>query len=165
MFVFQGIFREFKGIFRVFFPMPFLGMPFGPFQSTEINGGPRYKVGDKKGFHHSTPKDSRYGCLLLSLVFWISLVNFEQGISLMILVFSLFFPRICGFGSERKSLVNLRFFLGKTENQGMEGQGSFGPCGPKSEKGLERGSQGLSDPVAEKISNGEKVKSIAFWGS
>ena len=24
-------------------------------KSTEINGGPRHKVGDKKGFHHLTP--------------------------------------------------------------------------------------------------------------
>ena len=34
--VFQGIFRElsgyFQGVFRVLFPMPFPGMPFGPFQ-------------------------------------------------------------------------------------------------------------------------------------
>ena len=28
----QGIFREFQGVFRVFIPMPFPGMPFGPFQ-------------------------------------------------------------------------------------------------------------------------------------
>ena len=51
----------------------------------------------------------------LSLVFRISLVNFKQGLSLVIWYFSLSFPRICGFCSERKSLVNLRFFLGKTE--------------------------------------------------
>ena len=51
----------------------------------------------------------------LSLVFGISLVDFEQGISLIILVFSLSFLGFCGFGSERKSLVNLRFVLGKTE--------------------------------------------------
>ena len=29
--------------------------------------------------------------------------------------FSVFFQGFCGFGSERKSLVNLRVFLGKTE--------------------------------------------------
>ena len=47
-----------------------------------------------------------------SLVFRISLVNFKQGISLVIFCL---FQGFCGFGSERKSLVNLRFFLGKTE--------------------------------------------------
>ena len=44
----------------------------------------------------------------------------------MILVFSLSFPRICGFGSERKSLVNLRFFLGKTEKT-RNGRTGFSP--------------------------------------
>ena len=40
---FQGVFREFQGIsgnfqgvFRVFFPMPFPGLPFGPFQASEL---------------------------------------------------------------------------------------------------------------------------------
>ena len=53
--------------------------------------------------------------VLLFLGFWISLVNLKRGISLVILVFSLSFPRICGFGRERKSLVILRFSLIKTK--------------------------------------------------
>ena len=32
----------------------------------------------------------------------------------------LIFQGFCGFGSERKPLVNLRFFLGKTEGQGRD---------------------------------------------
>ena len=34
--MFQGAFREFQGIFRVFFPMPFPGMPFGPLQENVL---------------------------------------------------------------------------------------------------------------------------------
>ena len=29
---FQGVSEYFQGVFRVFFPVPFPGMPFGPFQ-------------------------------------------------------------------------------------------------------------------------------------
>ena len=60
-----------------------------------------------------------------SLVFRISLVNFKQGISLVILVSSLSFPRIL-WARQRKSLVNLRFFLGKTEKarNGRTGYGA-----------------------------------------
>ena len=32
---FQGAYRDFSGIFRVFFPMPFVGTPFRPFQAQE----------------------------------------------------------------------------------------------------------------------------------
>ena len=49
----------------------------------------------------------------LSVIVWISLVNFKQGISLVIWVFSLFFQGFRGFGRGGKSLVNLGFFLGK----------------------------------------------------
>ena len=45
----------------------------------------------------------------LSLILWISLVNFKQGISLVILVFPWFFQGFQGFGREGKSLVNLGF--------------------------------------------------------
>ena len=54
------------------------------------------------------------------------MVNFKQGISLVYFgIFSVFSKDFVGSGvSERKSLVNLRFFLGKNKkNQGMEGQG------------------------------------------
>ena len=40
-----------------------------------------------------------------------SLVNLKRGISLVILVFSLSFPRISGFGRERKSLVIFKEFF------------------------------------------------------
>ena len=33
---FQGVFSVFSGIFRVFFSMPFPGLPFGPFQYTPL---------------------------------------------------------------------------------------------------------------------------------
>ena len=79
----------------------------------------------------------------LSLLVWISLVNFKQGISLLKFVFSLSFPGICEFG--RQSLVNFGVFLGKNqttkERKDREYtlelqnfcplQGSFGPFGPK----------------------------------
>ena len=60
-----------------------------------------------------------FGCSLsfLSLVFGISLVNFKQGNSLVNLVFSLSFPRICGFGRDRKPLVILRFSLANSKKQ------------------------------------------------
>ena len=61
----------------------------------------------------------RSSCLrtlsFLSLVFLNSLVNFKQGISLVIVRFLWFFQGFSGFGRGQKSLVNLRFFLGKTE--------------------------------------------------
>ena len=40
---------------------------------------------------------------VLSLVFAISLVHFEQGISLVILAFSLVFYGFCGFGSDSEA--------------------------------------------------------------
>ena len=49
---FQGIFRCFQRVFRVFFLMPFPGMPFGPFQKSEgyLNRSFREsKRGDKGG--------------------------------------------------------------------------------------------------------------------
>ena len=50
----------------------------------------------------------------LSLVVWISLVNFKQGISLLKRVFFFwFFQGFCAFGRGRKSLVVLDVFLGK----------------------------------------------------
>ena len=46
---FQGIFVDFEGIFsvwfRVFFPMPFPGMPFGPFQM--VKKGTRLAASEK----------------------------------------------------------------------------------------------------------------------
>ena len=51
----------------------------------------------------------------LSLVFLNSLVNFKQGMSLVIVRFLWFFQGFSGFGRGQRSLVNLRFFLGKTE--------------------------------------------------
>ena len=63
--------------------------------------------------HRQTPRAEAISSLsFLSLVVWISLVNFKQGISLLKLVFSLYFLRISWVRS--KSLVNLRFFLDKT---------------------------------------------------
>ena len=60
----------------------------------------------------SIPRFLGFPCLILSKelpwLFWYFLCHYQG---------------FCGFGSERKSLVNLRFFLGKTEKQGMEGQG------------------------------------------
>ena len=47
----------------------------------------------------------------LSLVVWISLVNFKQGISLLKLVFSLYFPRISWVRSEQKILGKFGVFL------------------------------------------------------
>ena len=55
-----------------------------------------------------------YSLSFLSLVVWISLVNFKQGISLVIWVFSLVFQGFRGFGREGNSLVNLGVFLDRT---------------------------------------------------
>ena len=44
----------------------------------------------------------------LSLVLWISLVNFKQGLALVKFVFSLYFPRILWVRSEQK-------IIGKSE--------------------------------------------------
>ena len=44
-----------------------------------------------------------------------SLINFEQGISLVNCVFLCFFQGFSGFGRGQKSWVNLRVFLGETE--------------------------------------------------
>ena len=57
----------------------------------------------------------RFSLSFLSLIVWISLVNFKQGFSLVIWVFSLFFQGFRGFGRGGKSLVNLGFSLVKTE--------------------------------------------------
>ena len=54
-------------------------------------------------------------CPSLFLVFWISLVNFEQGISLVILVFSLSSPRISWVRQGQKILGNFEVFLDKNK--------------------------------------------------
>ena len=58
----------------------------------------------------------------LSLIVWISLLDFYQGISLLKWVFSLVFPGFYAFGRERKALVNLEVFLGENRTT-KEGQG------------------------------------------
>ena len=50
-----------------------------------------------------------------SLVFWISLVNLKRGISLVILVFSLSFPRILWVRQGKKILGNFEVFLDKNQ--------------------------------------------------
>ena len=61
----------------------------------------------------------------LSLAVWISLVEFEQGISLVVWVFSLVFPGFQGVGGEGKSLVNLGVFLDKQTEQPRKGRTGF----------------------------------------
>ena len=48
-------------------------------------------------------------------VFWISLVNLKRGISLVILVFSLSFPRILWVRQGQKILGNFEVFLDKNQ--------------------------------------------------
>ena len=50
-----------------------------------------------------------------SLLFWISLVHLKRGISLVILVFSLSFPRIVRVRQGQKILGNCRVFLDKNQ--------------------------------------------------
>ena len=73
-----------------------------------------------------------------SLVFWISLVNLKRGISLVILVLSLSFPRILWVRQGQKILGNFEVFLDKNQKtkekkdrveNGSGGSGSaFGSC-------------------------------------
>ena len=53
--------------------------------------------------------------VLLFLGFWISLVNVKRGISLVILVFSLSFPRILWVRQGQKILGNFEVFLDKNQ--------------------------------------------------
>ena len=55
-----------------------------------------------------------------SLVFWISLPNLKRGISLVILVFSLSFPRILLVRKGQKILGNFLVFLDKNKKKTKE---------------------------------------------
>ena len=64
----------------------------------------------------ATENFTRISLSFLSLVVWASLVNFKQGISLVIWVFPWVFPGFEGVvDREGKSLGNLGVFLDKTE--------------------------------------------------
>ena len=58
----------------------------------------------------------------LSLVFWISLLKFKQGISLAILVFSLSFQRILWVRHGPKILGNFEVFVGKNPQKTRKGR-------------------------------------------
>ena len=67
----------------------------------------------------------------VSLVFfWISLVNLKRGSSLVVLVFSLSFPRILRVRQRQKILGNFEVFLDKTPPHPKKGQGK----GPQNRK-------------------------------
>ena len=62
------------------------------------------------------------------------MVNLKRGISLVILVFSLSFPRILWVRQGKKILGNFEVFLDtKPKNRGKEGQ-DLGVCNKKSPK-------------------------------
>ena len=62
-------------------------------------------------------------CPSVPWFFGIPWLILSKGFPWLFVLFLCIFQGFSGFAGDTKSLVNLRFFLGKTQNQGKEGQG------------------------------------------